>query len=51
MSTRIGITLPENLYKLYKEMLFMKNRTIQDDLSKRIEEAVKEYQRSKINEQ
>lgn len=44
MSTRIGITLPDNLYDKYKEMLFKQKKTIQDDLKQRIEEAIKEYQ-------
>lgn len=47
MSTRIGITLDQELYDQYKEMLWRKKKTIQDDLKERIEIAVKEYCRNK----
>lgn len=47
MSTRIGITLDQELYDQYKEMLWRQKKTIQDDLKERVEEAVREYFRNK----
>lgn len=43
MSTRIGITLPEDLYEKYKEYLFRNKKTIQEDLKARIEEALQNW--------
>lgn len=47
MSTRIGITLDQELYDQYKEMLWREKKTIQDDLRERVKVAVREYFRNK----
>lgn len=49
MSTRIGLKLEDDLYELYKEMLWRRKKTIQEDLEQRIRQAVEEYFRN--NEQ
>ena len=44
MSTRIGLKLEDDLYEAYKEMLWRQKKTIQEDLEKRIEHAVREWE-------